>query len=82
MRHIRHFRAMDKLGRVVLPIIFRRKFNIKNQDDIEILVDNDCIILRKYEPACVFCNSIEALTKFRGKNVCSECQKTIGNGEG
>lgn len=73
MKSISYFRAVDELGRVVLPISFRRNFNIEVRDDIEILVEGDSIILRKYKPACVFCGSTTGLTKFKGKNICSQC---------
>ena len=47
-------RKVDELGRVVLPIGLRRNLGIDKKDPLEIFVDGDKIILRKYEPACVF----------------------------
>ena len=49
-------RKVDELGRVVLPIELRRNLDIKEKDALEIYVDEDKIILKKYEPACIFCN--------------------------
>ena len=48
-------RKMDDLGRIVLPMEIRNTFDINPKDPLEIFVDEDCIVLRKYEPACVFC---------------------------
>ena len=48
-------RQMDHLGRVVLPIELRRTLDIHEKDALEIYVDEDSIILKKYEPACIFC---------------------------
>jgi transcriptional pleiotropic regulator of transition state genes len=66
-------RKVDELGRVVIPIELRRTLDIAERDALEIYVDADKIILRKYEPACVFCGSAEDVVSFRGKNVCQAC---------
>ena len=50
-------RRVDELGRVVIPIEIRNQFNIVEKDQIEIYVDNSSIVLRKYEPNCVFCGN-------------------------
>lgn len=66
-------RRVDELGRVVIPIELRRTLGIGEKDALEIYVDQDTIILRKYEPACVFCGSAEKVENFRGKKVCQGC---------
>ncbi len=66
-------RKVDELGRVVLPIEMRRTLDISEKDALEIFVDGDNIILRKYQPACVFCGSTRGMREFKGKNVCSNC---------
>lgn len=47
-------RKVDELGRIVLPIELRRTLDIEIKDPIEIFVDGDYILLKKYEPACIF----------------------------
>lgn len=42
-------RKVEELGRVVLPIELRRTLGIAEKDAMEIFVDEDKIILRKYE---------------------------------
>jgi transcriptional pleiotropic regulator of transition state genes len=66
-------RRLDNLGRVVLPIELRRTLDIKEKDALEILIDGDQIILRKYEPACIFCGRTEGVKNIKGKNICSRC---------
>jgi len=68
-------RKVDELGRVVIPIELRRTLDIEEKDALEIYVDHDRIILRKYEPACacVFCGNADEVTNFKGKNVCKHC---------
>ena len=45
-------RKVDELGRIVLPIELRRTLDIAEKDAIEIYVDGESIILKKYEPTC------------------------------
>ena len=41
-------RRIDELGRIVIPKEIRRSLRIKEGENIEILIDNDNIILKKY----------------------------------
>jgi len=66
-------RKVDELGRIVLPIELRRTLNIEIKDPIEIFVDDDCIMLKKYEPACIFCGNAKDIVNVGGKNVCRNC---------
>lgn len=66
-------RRVDELGRIVLPIELRRTLGIAERDALEIYVDGENIILKKYEPACIFCNNAKDVTVFRNRNICSEC---------
>lgn len=66
-------RKVDELGRIVLPIELRRTLDIAEKDSLEIYVDDDRIILRKYEPTCVFCGSSKDVISFKGKNICPAC---------
>lgn len=71
-------RKVDELGRVVLPVELRRNLAIEEKDGLEIFIDSDKIILRKYEPSCVFCGNVDDMTTFRGKNVCKQCMAVMG----
>ncbi|MEG6521313.1 AbrB/MazE/SpoVT family DNA-binding domain-containing protein [Desulfotomaculum sp. 1211_IL3151] len=71
-------RKVDELGRVVIPIELRRTLGIDEKDALEIYVDNEKIILRKYEPACVFCGNASDVTHYKGKMVCHECIVAMG----
>lgn len=66
-------RKVDELGRVVIPVELRRNLRIDRRDPLEIYVDEDKIILKKYEPACVFCGSAGNTIKLHDKNICAEC---------
>lgn len=70
-------RKIDELGRIVLPIEIRNTMDIKNRDSIEIFVSDDKIILKKYEPACIFCGNADNVTFFKGKLICKECIESM-----
>ncbi|MFR0045445.1 MAG: AbrB/MazE/SpoVT family DNA-binding domain-containing protein [Clostridium butyricum] len=70
-------RKVDELGRIVLPIELRRSLDIAEKDALEIYVDGEQVILKKYEPACVFCGEARDISNYKGKNICSECMKDI-----
>ena len=72
-------RRVDELGRVVIPIELRNKFGIAEKDPIEIYVDGSSIILKKYEPNCVFCGSSKKLVDYKVKLICSKCAKQISD---
>lgn len=66
-------RKVDELGRIVLPIELRRSMDITEHDSLEIYVEGDSIILRKFQPTCVFCNGVKNLINYKGKRVCQSC---------
>lgn len=75
-------RKVDELGRVVLPIELRRSLGIKEKDAIEIYIDGDKIILKKYVPnmACQITgeNTDENIALANGKIILSpEGAKTL-----
>ena len=70
-------RKVDELGRIVLPIELRRPMDIAEKDAIEIYVDGASIILRKYEPTCIFCGDAKNVINYRGKNICPNCLKEM-----
>lgn len=66
-------RKVDELGRVVIPIELRRTLDIAEKDALEIYVDGEQIILKKYAPACIFCGQAKDVVSYRGKNICPAC---------
>lgn len=66
-------RKVDELGRIVLPIELRRTLDIAEHDEMEIYIENNQIILQKYEHNCVFCGSTQGLVQYKGKFICNKC---------
>ena len=63
-------RRVDELGRVVIPIEIRNQFNIIEKDPIEIYVEGGTIVLKKFEPNCIFCGNTKNLVAFNDKLIC------------
>lgn len=72
-------RKVDELGRIVVPIEIRNKLNISEKDPVEIFVEGKNIVLKKFEPNCIFCGNTKNLTSFKDKLVCNKCVKKIGS---
>lgn len=72
-------RKVDELGRIVLPIELRRTLDIGEKDAVEIYVEGTSIVLKKYQPSCIFCGDSKKVVDFKGKNVCSKCLRELQN---
>ena len=70
-------RPIDSLGRVVLPMELRNTMNISSQDTLQITINGEYIVLRKFHPSCVFCNNITDVVEYKGKSVCKACMKNL-----
>ena len=72
-------RKIDELGRFVIPMEMRNKLGISNNDSLEIYVEGTSIVLRKYQPDCVFCGSSRNVVSYKGNNVCEKCVSEMKN---
>jgi transcriptional pleiotropic regulator of transition state genes len=72
-------RKVDELGRIVLPIEMRRTLDIAEKDALEIYVEGASVILKKYKPSCIFCDTSKDVSEFKGKNICPKCLKDLKN---
>lgn len=80
MRSTGIVRRLDELGRIVIPIELRRTLDLADRECLEIFTEGDQIILKKYEPACIFCGEVKDVINYKGKNVCKQCLEDIKNG--
>lgn len=66
-------RRIDNLGRIVVPVELRRIMDIEINDPVEIFVDNEYVMLEKYQPKCIFCNNCDGIKTFKKKTICDKC---------
>lgn len=64
---------VDKLGRIVVPVNVRRMFDLVENSPLELFVEDDKIVLKKYLPQCVFCGNSDDLTEYKDAHICKEC---------
>ncbi len=70
-------RDIDEMGRIVIPKELRKAFDMNVKDPVEIFTDGDCVILKKYNPGCTFCGSVNGLRMFKQKLVCDDCAEAL-----
>ena len=70
-------KQIDEMGRIVIPREIKRSMGIQDRDHLEIFVEDNKIILKKYQPGCIFCGNTEQIVTFKGKMVCLDCKKEM-----
>lgn len=70
-------RRIDEMGRIVLPAELRRTMDLGERETMEIFTEGSSIILKKYNPACIFCDSGRDVSLFKGKNICARCLRQL-----
>lgn len=79
MKSSGYVRKLDPMGRIVIPSTCRERLGLAKDDSVEIFLDGSNLIIRKYQPACIFCDSMEDTFSYMGKTVCASCaQKLMG----
>ena len=67
-------RGLDNMGRVVIPKEIRKYLDMcEGVDEFEIYMQDDCIVLKKYKPTCIFCNTEDDCIEFEGQTICKVC---------
>ncbi|SFU39609.1 AbrB/MazE/SpoVT family DNA-binding domain-containing protein [Alicyclobacillus macrosporangiidus] len=74
MKAVGVVRRIDDLGRLVIPKEVRRALGFNEGDPMEIFVDGERVIIRRYERGCVFCGeATDDMQTLAGKLVCGSC---------
>ena len=72
-------RAVDDLGRVVIPKELRDTKGIKSSDSLEIYTEGNKIIFKPYKPGCMFCGEMDNTIEFEGRTICHSCIEKMYN---
>lgn len=79
MRSTGIVRGVDIAGRVILPPDICAGLGVKRgEDSLEIFIDGNAVVLKKYEPGCIFCGSMDELAVFQDVKICRSCREKIG----
>lgn len=77
MRKTGIVRKVDELGRVVLPVELRQTMGIETDTRLDIRREEQTIVIKKVQAACVFCGSLGKHTEYKGKRICAECLRLL-----
>ncbi|MBR5295344.1 MAG: AbrB/MazE/SpoVT family DNA-binding domain-containing protein [Clostridia bacterium] len=73
MKKTYSIRKIDNLGRIVIPMDFRKALEISDWDELRIALEGNTIAIRKAADSCTFCQNEENLLPFEDKFICSDC---------
>lgn len=77
MRTIGISRPIDELGRIVIPMEYRKALDIHAKDALEITLVDNTIKLKKYERSCVLCGAEGDHMDFNDRIICLDCLKKL-----
>lgn len=67
-------REIDSVGRIVIPMQFRKELGILEPGSkLELFCDGKQIVAKKAVNDCVFCGSNDDLIELDGKYICTLC---------
>lgn len=70
-------RRVDSLGRIVVPKELRRILHMDSNQSVEIYLEDEAIVLQRYNPGCVFCGSDDVVSEIHGELVCRDCVQAL-----
>ncbi len=77
MKALGIIRPIDELGRIVLPVETRKMMDLNPKDGVEVFIEDDKIILKKYRPSCIFCGEADGVIDFKGTKICRGCIESL-----
>ena len=66
-------KKVDEMGRIVVPKDIRKALGISNLDYVQFYLDENGVVLRKYDNCCFLCSSREDVTEYKEKYICKKC---------
>lgn len=70
-------KRIDELGRIVLPKDFRKRLDIALNSEVELKLENECLVITKVHDECIFCHSHDDLIEFKSKKICKNCINSL-----
>ena len=68
-------RRIDKLGRIVLPMSYRKKLGLSESSTVSIILYNDVISITKSDKRCIMCNRSSDINS--ALKLCSTCIEKV-----
>lgn len=77
MKSLSIIRRIDGLGRIVIPVELRRMMDMESGQDVEMIIQGETLVLRRFAPGCIFCGGFDHLVTFKEKYICSDCRRKL-----
>jgi len=74
-----HFKRIDNLGRIVIPMSIRKALEIKDWDELQIELRGREILITKARDFCALCGAEQELFPVGNKFVCQACLEELKN---
>lgn len=68
-----NYKKVSSHGSICIPVAMRREMGLQGGDPMEVSLNDGTVTVKPYIPRCIFCDTTEAVTVFRGKGICSSC---------
>lgn len=73
MKETRH-KVISKGGGITIPADIRREHNaFLAGEAVDLTVENGKLVIAPHTPKCIFCDSVDGVVKYEGRNVCKAC---------
>lgn len=77
MKDTGFIRKVDENGRVVLPKDIRKKMGVEEGNALKMYLDGENLVIKKLSIECIICGGEEDIITFKGKNICTNCIKSL-----
>lgn len=66
-------RRIDSLGRIVIPMEFRRTLGIHVHDQLGIRLEGDQIVIGRHSDTCAICGAEGEMVTVKERSICPDC---------
>lgn len=72
---------IDSVGRLVIPKEIREKLGLisKTKNTVECSIVNNTLVIKRYDPSCVFCGGTKKVQVYKDRFICESCTKELIN---
>ena len=64
---------IDSVGNITIPKSVCEILKWRKDDWLEIYIDGQTIGLKKFEPGCIFCGTLNGCVTYKNKKICPHC---------
>jgi len=70
-------RRVDELGRIVIPMEYRKTLGIHVKDPLSISLEGEQIVIERYRESCAICGSEKDIQAVNDRSICAKCVSAV-----